>query len=265
MSNDLYSFALSNTLNEIPKICGDVKNTFIVKRDGQIVAKDENTPEKTIACVADALQSMLEKAEAIGSIENAIVECSKGRVNISCIDDLYVVTVTSSKADMNYVNSVTETLVSTVLRLVRKITPASLADTSPPFETETPIEDADKLSETEEQESKGQSESQVEAEITSSEPQANQFMVEDLRGLFVKADVARVDSSILTQWKEAYNGENIEEVEIETFDGKTIHCKIKPIKDSKSEGKGKIQMPDKVQAALGTKSGELVRVKPVLE
>jgi predicted regulator of Ras-like GTPase activity (Roadblock/LC7/MglB family) len=264
LSNDLYSFALSNTLNEIPKICADVKNTFIVKRDGQIVAKDEKTPEKTIACVTNALQSMLEKAEAIGSIENTVVECSKGRVNISCIDDLYVVTVTSSKADVNYVNSVTETLVSTVLRLVEKITPASLADTSPPFETETPIEDADKLSE-EEQEAEGQSESQVEVESTYPEPQANQFMVEDLRGLFVKADVARIDGDILMQWKEACNGENIEEVEIETFDGKTTHCKIKPIKDSKSEGKGKIQMPDKVQAALGTKSGELVRVKPVVE
>jgi len=49
------------------------------------------------------------------------------------------------------------------------------------------------------------------------------------------------------------------------LDGQTMRCKFKPIKDSKHEGKGIIQVPLKTQMILQTSKGELVMVKPVIE
>jgi hypothetical protein len=57
----------------------------------------------------------------------------------------------------------------------------------------------------------------------------------------------------------------IREAEIQTFSGKSIRCKLKPIKDAKREGKGIVQMPEKIQTSLEIKKGELVRLKPVVE
>jgi aspartate carbamoyltransferase regulatory subunit len=69
----------------------------------------------------------------------------------------------------------------------------------------------------------------------------------------------------LLQWQELYEDRKIEEAEIETFGGQSTRVKIKPIKDSKFEGKGIVQMPEKIQNALEIRKGELVRVKPVIE
>jgi hypothetical protein len=62
-----------------------------------------------------------------------------------------------------------------------------------------------------------------------------------------------------------YDDREVEEVEIATFGGKSVRCKVKPIKDAKSEGKGLVQIHEKMQSALEVRKGELVRVKPVIE
>ncbi|MCK4482638.1 hypothetical protein KAU55_05390, partial [Candidatus Bathyarchaeota archaeon] len=70
---------------------------------------------------------------------------------------------------------------------------------------------------------------------------------------------------LLSQWEESYDGAKIEQVEVETFDGKRTRCKVKPIKDSKHEGKGIIRIPEKIQLNLDIKKGELVRLKPAVD
>lgn len=97
------------------------------------------------------------------------------------------------------------------------------------------------------------------------ETPVNQLIVENLGGLLVPSDTVRIDNAILTQWEEHYEGKKIEEVEIETFHGKSTRCKVKPIKDAKYEGKGMVQMPEKIQQSLEIKKGELVRAKPIIE
>ncbi len=54
MNNEVYTFALKNTLDEIKNACPDVSNTFIFK-DGKILAKDE-TDEETITKTVRRLQ-----------------------------------------------------------------------------------------------------------------------------------------------------------------------------------------------------------------
>jgi hypothetical protein len=97
------------------------------------------------------------------------------------------------------------------------------------------------------------------------EPPANQFIVEEMKGLLSPSDTARIDNSVIEKWNEFYQDKTIEEADVETFGGKSVRCKIKPIKDAKLEGQGKVQIPGKIQLVLDIKKGELVRVKPVVE
>ena len=95
-----------------------------------------------------------------------------------------------------------------------------------------------------------------------------QVMVEDIGGLAGRlgtADSVRVDNFVVARWNEIFGEKEIKEVIVEeTVFGKEIRCKFQPIKDAQLEGKGVIQIPDKLQQALATKKGALVLVKPVV-
>lgn len=272
MDNEVYSFALKNTLNEIRNVCPDVTSTFMFKDDGEIVGSDENTPEKTVVRVVDAFDGILEKSEVIGGVEGIIIEGHKSRVNISKVNDLYFGTVTSQKADMQYVNAITRVLVPTVLKLLDKIHPTPIQNTSPSPPTETEIPKIEKFEEPSKEpseeiaieEPKEPTKHEMESELLLPEAPVNQLIVENLGGLLVPSDTVRIDNEILSKWETLYEGKKIAEVEIGTFDGKTTQCKVKPIKDSKYEGKGIIQIPEKIQTDLEVKKGELVRVKPII-
>jgi hypothetical protein len=265
MDNEVYTFALKNTLNEIRNVCPDITHTFMFTDDGEILATDENTHEKTIIQVVDAFDGILEKADKIGGVECITLEGSDGRVNVSCIKDIYFAIVTSKKADISYVNTVTRVLIPTVLKLLEKICPTPLKNTSPQPKIEPEIPMVENLQQPTEEKPKETEKRQTEPESLLSESPVNQLIVENLGGLLVPSDTVRIDSEILSQWEKLYEDRKIEEVEIETFDGKTARCKVKPIKDSKYEGKGVIQMPEKIQLALEIKKGELVRTKPIIQ
>jgi predicted regulator of Ras-like GTPase activity (Roadblock/LC7/MglB family) len=276
MNDEVCAFALKNTLNEIHSICPDIKSAFIFKEDGEVIAGDVNTPEKTIVRVLDSLDGILDRAESVNGVEGIILEGNKGKVIVSCMNALYLVTVTSEKADMKYVDTVTRVLIPTVLKLAEEFNPTSLKDNSPPSRIESDLKPefpTCKSSEPEEEpteaplvERPGQPfEPEIKPEASLPDPPVNQLIAENLGGLLVPSDTVRVDNDTLSQWSELYEGRKIEEVEVETFDGKTARCKVRPIKESKYEGKGIVQMPEKVQLVLEIKKGELVRVKPVIE
>jgi len=126
MDNELYSFALKSTLDEIRNLCPDIRNAFMFREDGEITVAEESTPRKTIVKIVDSFDGLMEKAEAMGGIELITVEGSKGGVNVSRMNNHYLVTVTSQNADKNYLNTVTHTLVKTVLKLLEKINPTPL-------------------------------------------------------------------------------------------------------------------------------------------
>jgi len=258
MDNDVYSFALKTALNEIQNICPDIKKSLVFEEDGEIIAGGEDTSEKIIKRVRDSFNGIMEKADAIGSVEGIVLEGSKGRVNITGMNDLYLLTATSRNADMKYVNTVTRVLIPTILTLLEKINPAPLKNMS--FEE---AEEAEEAEETVVEET--ESEEALEPEALSPETPVNQLIIEDLGGLLVPSDTIRIDSEILSQWEDLYDGSEIEKVEVETFGGKTTQCKVKPIKDSKYKEKGIVRMPEKIQQDLEIKKGELVRIKPVVD
>ncbi|HLE75137.1 MAG TPA: hypothetical protein VI864_03725 [Candidatus Bathyarchaeia archaeon] len=271
MNNEEYAFALKNTLNEIKNICPDLSHAFFFK-DEKIIAKDENTDEKTANSTVTAFNAITERANAIGGLESVTFHGTNGRVNIACINDLYLTTVTSKEADEKYVNTLTRVLVPTVLKLLEKIHPASIDHDTLTTEKPEPTEDnnADEIIEDAEVCEKElpmeeTDATEPESEPLLPEPPVNQLIVENLSGLLVPSDTVRIDSAVTAQWKDLYGDKKIGEVDVETLNGKTTRCKFKPIKGSKHKGKGIIQIPEKIQLTLQTKKGELAMVKPVVK
>jgi hypothetical protein len=287
MNNEVYSFALKSTLQEIQNICPDVSNSFIFQ-DEKILAQDE-TPEKTINQTIDAFTDITEKADIIGGLNNLTIQATNGRANIACMNSFYLTTVSSKEADEKYVNTLTRILIPTVIRLLEKIHPALPGDEtltpaySEPAEPE-PVEEVaedvpeqpedqqqEETSETFEEETAPpeeeiiQPEPEIDTEPLLPEPPVTQLIVENIGGLLVASDTVRIDNEVITQWNELYGDKKISEVTIETLSGKTTRCKFKQIKKSKDTGKGIIKMPEKIQLTLETSQGALVTVKPVVE
>jgi hypothetical protein len=273
MDNEFLSFALKNTLDEMQKVCPDIKTAFAIDNNLELIARGTNTPENSLARAIELLQEVLKKAEILGSAEDLTIQGSNGRVNVSRMDEIYVVTAASKRADFDYVDSVVHVVFPTILKLLDKLGPTPLMkesiklesepETSEVSETEKSIEptgEETKSCVTEEEPEHGQ-----EPEKLFPEPPVNQFIVEDIKGLLTPSDTVRIDNSVIGQWKELYEGKDLEEADLETFAGKSLRCKVKPIKDGKLEGQGKIQIPTKLQDVLDIKKGELVRVKPAVE
>jgi predicted regulator of Ras-like GTPase activity (Roadblock/LC7/MglB family) len=300
MSNEIYTFALKSTMDEIQKACPDVTRNFVFK-DGKIIAQSENTTEEDATQTVTAFDAITERADAIGDVETITIQSAEGKVNIANMNDFYVTTVSSKEADEKYVNTLTRILIPIVIKLADKIQPASISenetitldqpepepeeDAADEATEEAPKETLEETAdETEEAEETSQPEYEEEEEETSPsepeqaepepeyndepllpEPPATQLIVENLKGFRVPSDTVRFDQEVIQHWNELYGDIKINEVEVEALNGKTTRCKFKNIKKSKDAGRGIIKMPEKIQLALETQEGELVTVKPVVE
>jgi len=285
MNEEVYAFILKNGLNEVKNTCPDVAHTFVFEEDGKILAKDENTDEVTIKSVIGVFDPVVERAKTMGGLESITFNSANGRVNIAFINNFYLTTIASKDADEKYVNILVRLWVPAMLTLIEKIRLASTEDEvfsnlkAEPFgdhdvkkvaegakvgEKDLPVEKTNvTVPELELIEKRLGSQSNSNPLLR--KPPVNQLMVENLGGLLVPSDTVRIDTAVITHWNDLYADKRIEEVRLETLTGKATHCRFKPIKDSKHEGKGIVQIPEKLQHALQTKEGELVMVKPMVE
>jgi hypothetical protein len=62
----------------------------------------------------------------MGGISSFSVDGAQGRVYVSHINDMYLATATSKKVDENYLRSVTQVIIPTVLKLLESINPTPL-------------------------------------------------------------------------------------------------------------------------------------------
>jgi len=266
MSNEAYAFALKNALTEIRNVCPDVQTCFLFDKDATVIAGDAETPEATLERVVSSLEGILEKVDTIGGLNSLVVECSKGNVHISCINDMYLTMVASKKADMKYLETVARVLIPTVIKLLDSLGPTPLKH-FPPSHTllkrgmeEEPREEEKLREEIEEEESKEAEEEPIpELELPS-----NQLIVESFGGLLVRNDTVQISEDIMSQWEELLDGKEINLVEVESFNGKTSQCKVKTLDYSKLENRAVIRIPEKLCHTLDVKKGELVRIKPVI-
>lgn len=285
VDKEVYSMALRDALDEILKVCPDIRNIFLFNKEGDIEAGDTETSEVAMFRAVTALRYILESSES-AEIENITVEGTDGKITLYCFGKHYLVTITTEHADTKYIGLVTRVLIPTVLRIVERLSPTPTIETeqeqaieetttAEQAETETqPLEEPPSQIFTpppeESVETPHAEEPQIVEELVTvketlqERPQAVQLMVESISGLFTPADTVRIANEILTEWENTSGRKPIENVEIETFDGKTTQCKVKPIKTSMYDGKGVVQIPEKIQRTLKIKSGELVKVRPVI-
>ncbi len=292
MENEVYAFALKNTLTEIQNACPDVTSNFIFK-DGKIIAKNKNTEQETATQTIEAFDAIAERADPIGDLESITIQSTEGKVNIAAMEDFYLTTVSSKEADEKYVNTLTRILIPIVIKLSEKIQPAALDKETittepepepeeddayePPEENfdlnenneteemDQPEEEEPAMPEPEPAEEPEQYEPEIDDEPLLPDPPVTQLIVENLGGLLVPSDTVRVDQEVIARWNELFGDNKIKEVEVEALNGKTTRCKFKNIKKSKDTGKGIVKMPEKIQLTLETQQGELVTIKPIIE
>jgi len=273
LTDEAYTLALKDMLDGMTSSFPDIRNALIFNENGDVIAMDNKTSEDTAVRTVDALDEILDKTDLLGSLENIVLEGTKGWLNVSRFDDLYLVTAVSTRANLERATALADVLVPTVLKVLRRVNLAPVKENLEELEIgheEPSAHDAEEEQTESFKETKVEKHSEEHApEATSKpvmpEPQVNQFIVENLGGLFSSSNTVRVDNDLLLKWKEMYLDREVEEVEIATFGGKTVRCKVKPIKDAKFEGKGLIQIHEKAQSTLEIKKGELVRVKPIIE
>jgi hypothetical protein len=181
--------------------------------------------------------------------------------------NLYLATVSSRKANQEVIKSLTQVVVPTITHFVEQLESSksvNQAQKNIQLE-EIAIEETALPLEKEEPTIESIPEPQPPFEPFLPKAPVNQFMVEKIGGILVQTDTVRIDSSIIAQWSDLYDGKQITMVDIEALDGKKTTCKFKVIKETKANAKGIIQIPEKILQTLGTEKGKLVMVKPVIE
>ena len=261
---------LKNAIEEIREACPDIQHIFVFNKAKHIEAASIETPEKVINPVIEAFKTILERAEALGGVKTVTMKYANGTATLYSFNHHHLFMVTEEKADMNYVNTITRVLIPAVLRIAEKLGPTPLTEDELPIsnieekpQKQTP-ENADIMA----PEEKVPMETEPKQETMFVQPQAIQLMVENIEGLrsfFIPSDAVRIGSEIFTEWENTFHNRIVENVIIETFNGKTAKCKVKPIKDPSYNGKGIVQIPNRIQLALEINKGDLVKVKPVIE
>ena len=296
MNEEMLNIALRNALVEIKNSLTDINWSFILTNNGTVISSEENTIDQNMAKAASSFQTLAEKAAAIGGLDNMLITGEKSKIYVSSINDLYLVAGLNRNADLAYFRTITGTVLPTVLKVLDSITSPSQSPT--PFKSTPPIPyspikptparpipselENEEKDEEEEPASEEYAETQELEEPKEPEPleldkpqrmetrgqleniPSQQLIVDRFSGLMVKADTVQLDAEVLKRWSDLFNVGEVNEVDIETFSGKTARCKTKIINDSKLEGRGLIRIPEKTCQLLDVRRGELVRVKPVV-
>jgi hypothetical protein len=260
-----YSTALQTIINEFKNITPEITNTFIFKKNGEIIASTETTTEDQNNKLIATFNDLTVQAETIGGIKALSVQGADGQLSITSMNNRYLVNVSSRTADEKMVKMLTSVIIPTVVKLVDQI--SELSGSELPQAKKPEVKPVEEIVLPDKQTTQSESipdMTSFRSEPMLPEPPVNQFMIEKIGGLLVPCDIVRVDSEVIAKWHDIYGDKEITQVHIETLEGKAIICGFKPIKETNHNAKGIIQFPEKVLQALQTSKGKLVIVKPVI-
>ena len=118
---EAYSTALQIIISEFKNITPEIKNTFIFKKDGEIVASTETTSEDQSKKLIAAFNDIADLSETIGGIETLTIQGADSQLSITSMNNRYLVNVSSRAADEKIVKTLTSVIVPTVVKLVDQI------------------------------------------------------------------------------------------------------------------------------------------------
>jgi hypothetical protein len=261
MENKACTWALDNALSEVQKVCPQIHNSFIFNGQ-QILAVGKDKDKEVFAPVVNAIAALEKETQNRGSLTSLTVCGSNGQVIINKTGDFCIGTFADRQADQTALLLVTRVLVPAVLNAVSAVTLEYIAKTAEENNSDEAVELASKSN------NNLLSSETVNNPVFSDAP-VTQLLVEALGGfgkLLGDPDFVRIDNSVIAQWGRLFGDKSVEEVDVqEALTGKTVRRRFKPLADGKLKGNGVIQMPEKIQHALGTHKGALVTVRPVVK
>jgi predicted regulator of Ras-like GTPase activity (Roadblock/LC7/MglB family) len=263
------SNSLQILIAEFKNISPEITHAALFKKNGEILASSEITAEEQIKKLISSFNGVGDQAEIIGGIETLTIQGANGQLNILSMNNHYLATVSSRTADQKIVKSLTNVVVPTVVKLMDQITTAQQSENKLPKigKLEDNISEKTVLSieATEHNYPIPESPAEFSSEPLLPHPPVTQFMVEKIGGFLVSPDIAKVDVEVIAKWADLYGDKEIKRIHVETLEGRGVLCNFKPIKEASNNGKGIIQIPEKIMQALQTSKGKLVMVKPVIE
>ncbi len=258
--------SLQTILDEFKTLSPETTNATVFNNAGQIIANTETTTEDQTKKFLTDFYSITQKAQIIGGVENLIIQAVDSQLTITATNSHYLTMVSSRSANQEIVKSLTQVIVPTVVKLIDQntIVPTEI-QSSPIIKPEEKTDEKVVLPIIDEPRIEPILETKTSFEPFLPSTPINQFIIEKIIGLLVPTDTVRIDSEALDKWSDLYGGKQILMVNIEALDGKKTTCKVKPIKETKNNSKGVIQIPEKILQTLQTEKGRLVMVGPVLE
>jgi len=251
------SESIQTVLNEFKTLCPDVASAAAFKANGETLASTDTATAQQTQTILECLNS-LTHAQCIGGVKHLTIQDVTAQLTITTVGDVYLATLSRRIANDKAVKSLTRIVAPTVISLALGVTDAAQTATAEAEETKTETPNIPQTL----------AEFVVKAKAFQEQfhPAAtpNQLMVEKQTGFMVANDTVRVEGEILQNWQDTL-GKPFGCVVVETLEGKTVTCKVKPIKDGKSRSGGVVFVPEKLIQALDTEQGKLVMVKPAPE
>jgi hypothetical protein len=283
---------LQTVVDEFANLSSETTSVFIFNENGETIASDRVTTEDQTKSVVTSFTNLSLQSDIIGGLENLSIQGATSQIQIAAIENLYLAMVSSREADVKIIDSLTHVLVPTIVKLLNqqltkedqlaeesleipKEPEIELKEEEAPVdeipqeleieatEEEEPVDDA-VLPEEESTMDDSSSEEESSSEPLLPEPPINQLMVEKIKGFRVPADTVRVDSEVIAKWTELYDEKELL-ISIQTLEGKETTCKFRPLKDSRSNAKGIIQIPERILQILEVTKGQLVMVSPEID
>jgi hypothetical protein len=233
-------FALRTAVVEIKKLEPHLQSIFLFQKDGQVIAKDDQTRAEQVRALASFFGTLVNRAENVDALTDFSLAGSKSTLNLCCIGELYAGTVFSRETDQKTVEALTKITLPTIIKMVNQMTPTIIQEETVPSK---PLQNSN---------------------VNPPRVPVNQFIVEKISGFLTSQDTVCIDQKIVENWINLYADREIREVNLESISGKTTRCKFKPNKNPKQLS-GTILVPEKILAEMKIGKGELVMVAPVVD
>ena len=237
MNRETYAIALNNALTEIKKAYPAINHSFIFTSNKSIIARDQETDEKTMENILELLETLKQKTKIIGNLQSLYINAKNGKLIVSNINNVCLVLVTSEKIDKTHIYAITHVILPTILKTMETLTSIPTQVTSP---------------------------KKLVVDVINGFFVGNSVQIdpETLLELTRKSDPRANVKTAVTG--EQNMQEPINYVRIETLGGNSTLCKVKEINDQKLKGKNMIRIPEKICNTLEIEKGDWVKVKPLL-
>lgn len=273
--------ALEATLSEIKNACPGVSHMMVLDDANQVIAKDQNANGELVSQVSGSFEKLLKQSAIVGGVESLTFKGSFQTIFFNRHDDIYIATVASNQVTQKEINRLTRILFPTTLKVLQEVVSINEEKPAPQEQIETskpeitrPVNpqvapENVKINQQEQLDVPELKPLSTPSEVLAPKIPQVECRVENVSGFSIVSssdDSVFLDRVLIGEWKERWGENSIEEVSVSDINSKkTLRCSFKPMKNSKLEGTGAVQVSHNLQKSLGVTKGSRVIVKPVIK